>query len=505
MKNQSIKASRWFYSPTSIVVLMMVMGAVISAPVLAKSYSSRSSSSTRFKSTRAYAAPSSGWTRQSYSSKKTSVSSKFGTQYNSTFERQYSQQSAKRAYNALPNSLSSTKPRYFPAADLQRYRSSYANHAWYRQAQNSPNRWHERSQYYQTQAPMAVNGGGHSFGLLSGLFLYSLLNNNASAGQYAYHHQQDPDYQKWRTEANQLAKDNADLKAQLAAMDSVKNNQTATPINPNWLPANVPVAAVMSEEALKSSQADFKICVGSEGGAYYKIAQSLMLPALVEWVNVSPIITQGTPDILAKLASGDCDAGFIQGDAEYDAQQLEVLFTPFLEAAHLACSTSLSITKLSELADNELWIPSRSGSSLSWQRFVALNPAYQRVKLRSAVNYQDAILKATSQHACLFYMAAPHAATIDRLIDREDLRLLAMDDEKLTQSKIYQKRTLSSADYSKAIQAKGVFGDRFVATVVTPALFVMRSNWRATHADSAAKIALALTDLESHYKEAVKQ
>jgi hypothetical protein len=44
-----------------------------------------------------------------------------------------------------------------------------------------------------------------------------------------------------------------------------------------------------------------------------------------------------------------------------------------------------------------------------------------------------------------------------------------------------------------------------VATVVTPALFVMRSNWRATHADSAAKIALALTDLESHYKEAVKQ
>ena len=232
MKNQSITASRWFYSPTSILVLMMVMGAVISAPVLAKSYSSRSSSSTRFKSTRAYAAPSSGWTRQSYSSKKTSVSSKFGTQYNSTFERQYSQQSAKRAYNALPNSLSSTKPRYFPAADLQRYRSSYANHAWYRQAQNSPNRWHERSQYYQTQAPMAVNGGGHSFGLLSGLFLYSLLNNNASAGQYAYHHQQDPDYQKWRTEANQLAKDNADLKAQLAAMDSVKNNQTAPQMFP---------------------------------------------------------------------------------------------------------------------------------------------------------------------------------------------------------------------------------------------------------------------------------
>lgn len=440
----------------------------------------------------------------SYKSNNGTVSSKFARPYNSSLEQRYAGQAGNKSFDAFRKVMPAAKPMHFPEADLQKYRSRYRDNPLYRQAEQDRDSWGSRDRYYQSHPPVIVNGGNSSFGMLSGLFLYSLLNNSASAGEYAFNHQNDADYLKWRAEADQLAKDNAELKAQLDKIDAVKNAKGTAQPDPNWLPPGVPVSAVMSDAALKSSQPDFNVCVGSEGGPYYKVAQTTMLPELVEWVNLNPIITKGTPDILAKLASGTCDAGFIQGDARFDAQQLDVLFKPFLEAAHLACSVKINAKSIHDIADKNLWIPQNSGSRMTWDRFVELDPVNGKVNVKNAVNYEDAILKAVQTNACLFYMAAPHAATIDRLIDRKELKLLAIDDDLLTQSGVYQARTLSSSDYSKAIQSS-LFSNHYVQTVVTPATFVMSTAWKSKNPDLAAKIALKLADIETTLKQSVKQ
>lgn len=479
-----------------------------------KSYSSaRSSSSSRSSSYRSSTSSYKALPKQSSSNSRSSYqsnnnqgvfSAKFGKSYNSALDKLYRQQSSSKAYGALQKTMPSTKPRYFPEADLEKYRTRYRDNPLYRQAGRDNDSWGARGRYYQTNPPIIVNGGSDSFGLLSGMFLYSLLNNVAQAGQYAFHHQNDPDYQKWRTEADRLAQDNAELKQKLSALDNAKNAQTDTQPNPNWLPPGVPAAATLSDVALKASQPDFNVCVGSENGPYYKVAQSNMLPALVEWVNLIPIATKGTPEILAKLNTGACDAGFIQGDAKIDEQQLDVVFKPFLEAAHLACNKTLHVKSLAELNANTLWIVKNSGSRLTWDNFVALNPELTKIPVQEAVNYEDAILKAVKNNACLFYMAAPHAATIDRLINRPELSLIAIDDEHLTQSGVYQARKLSSSDYNNAIVSSW-FSDNYVDTVVAPATFVISKAWQVKSPELAAKIALQLADIESTLKKAVQQ
>ncbi|MDD5271724.1 MAG: hypothetical protein PHU14_03280 [Methylovulum sp.] len=439
-----------------------------------------------------------------FKSNRSSVSTKFGKSYNSTLEQQYSRQTAQKSFEGFQKAFPAEKPRHFPEADLQKYRSRYADNGIYQQATHDQDAWGTRERYYRSQPPVIVNGGSDTFGMLSGLFLYKLLNNPASAGEYAYNHQNDADYLKWRAEADRLAKDNADLKAQLAKLDSAKNSQGGAAPNPNWLPNGVPAAAVMSDTALKASQADFKVCVGSEGGPYYKVAQKDMLPELIQWVNLNPIITKGTPEIMAKLASGDCDAGFIQGDSRFNNQQLDVVFKPFLEAGHLACNAATHAKTIGDMADKTLWIPQNSGSRMTWDRFVELNPVYSKVTVKNAVNYEDAILKAVQGNDCLFYMAAPHAAAIDRLIDRKELKLLAIDDVALLKGGVYKARTLSSSDYSQAIQSS-LLSDNYVPTVTTPATFVISMAWKNTHPDLAAKIALKLSDLEKQITRDVKQ
>jgi TRAP-type uncharacterized transport system substrate-binding protein len=308
---------------------------------------------------------------------------------------------------------------------------------------------------------------------------------------------------KWRGEADRLAKDNAELGSQLSKMDSEKQTKSGTP-NPDWLPEGVPASAVLSDAALKSSQPDFNVCVGTQAGPYYMVAQSHMLPSLVEWVNLNPIITEGTPDILAKIASGNCDAGFIQGDAAFDKNQLEVIFKPFLEVAHLACNANVKGESITDLSGQALWIPKNSGSRATWDRLVTLNSEYGKITVKDAVNYEDAILKAIQTQACLFFMAAPHISPIDRLIDRKELKLVAINDAALLKDGTYQERSLSSSDYSKTIPSH-LLAAGYIQTIVAPATFVISNTWKSKQPELAAKISLRLADIEKQLKQAVKQ
>jgi TRAP-type uncharacterized transport system substrate-binding protein len=494
-----IKNSPLFGKSTLVYALTMAT-MLASTTTMAVSFSTKSPSSKSGSASSYKSAPKSNLFKTGGST----VSPKFGKTYNSNIEKQYNKQASKKSFTAFKSWFPSKKPAHFPEADIKSYRNRYGNNGTFRQAGRDNNNWESRDRYYQSHPPIVVNGGGNSFGMLSGMFLYSLLNNSASAGEYAYHHQHDEDYLKWRAEADRLAKNNAELKAQLDKTDSVKQSKGNVQPNPDWLPDGIPAAAVLSDQALKSSQPDFNVCVGSEAGPYYKIAQSVLLPELIEWVNINPIVTKGTPEILAKIAAGDCDAGFAQGDADFDKDKLETIFRPFYEAAHLACSIKVKGKAIDDLAGLSVWIPKNSGSRVTWDRLVSLNGDYGKIIAKESVNYEDAIFKALQTQSCLFYMAAPHAASLDRLIDRKDLKLMSISDGRLLKGDIYQSKTLSSKDYSRTIQGH-FFWAGHIDTVVSPVAFVMSNAWKAQHAELAAKISLKLADIENKLKESVNQ
>lgn len=500
MKTNSSPISR-IINPANALMVAMVL---TSTNAQAANYSSSSKSSTSKPSVKFSSGTKPNTKTSSFKTGGSMVSPKFGKTYNSNIEQQYAKQSTKKSFKFFQDLMPTKKPSYFPEADIKSYRNRYSNNGMFRQAERDHDTWESRNRYYQSHPPVIVNGGSNSFGMLSGMFLYSLLNNAASAGEYAFNHQHDEDYLKWRAEADRLAQNNAELRAQLNKMDQAKQAKGNAQPNPDWLPDGVPAAAVLSDKALKSSQPDFNVCVGSEAGPYYKVAQTYMLPAVVDWVNLNPVITKGTPDILEKIASGNCDAGFIQGDAVFDKDKLDVVFKPFLEAGHLACSIKAKGTSINDITGQSVWIPKNSGSRMTWDRLVGFNPEYGKIIAKDSVNYEDAILKAIQTQSCLFYMAAPHASSLDRLIDRKDLKLMVINDERLLKDGVYQARTLSSSDYNRTIKDH-FFSDGYIQTVVAPATFVMSNAWKSTHAELAAKMSLKLADIENQLKQAVKQ
>jgi hypothetical protein len=90
--------------------------------------------------------------------------------------------------------------------------------------------------------PGAMFGPPRSFGIWDGLFLWALVSNlsRPAAADFFHNRQNDPGYQEWRAEADRLAVENADLRGKLAELDRQLAARAGTPIDPDFLPAEIP-------------------------------------------------------------------------------------------------------------------------------------------------------------------------------------------------------------------------------------------------------------------------
>jgi len=232
-----------------------------------------------------------------------------------------------------------------------------------------------RNQYYgDYNPPVYVYDASPSYGLWDTIFLYSLLssmNNNSNAAQFAYHHQNDPDYVAWRKDAEKLALENAELKAQLAKLDEQTRKMSGTP-DPNFIPSGIDADIAMSQEVLNTLKPTMRVCVASVNGTYFRVLAGVIIPG-TNTVNIIPVTTSGSGEILSNIEKGKCDAGFVQGDSYWNyVEEHNTVNLPFervsslyKEATHLICHEDgpESIGELT--SSNTIWFPSMSGSGRS--------------------------------------------------------------------------------------------------------------------------------------------
>ena len=72
----------------------------------------------------------------------------------------------------------------------------------------------------------------------------------------AYNHTNDPGYQAWRRDADNLAKDNPELKGKLDTLDKQVAAMKGTPVDPNYLPKGVPPEIAVTAGALAEKPAE---------------------------------------------------------------------------------------------------------------------------------------------------------------------------------------------------------------------------------------------------------
>jgi Protein of unknown function (DUF2491) len=91
-------------------------------------------------------------------------------------------------------------------------------------------------------APSYAFNAPPRFGIWDGLFLWFLLDHLSQPGygSFFYNHQNDPGYQQWRSEADQVAQNNPQVRQNLQALDQQLADQQGQPRDPNYLPPGIP-------------------------------------------------------------------------------------------------------------------------------------------------------------------------------------------------------------------------------------------------------------------------
>lgn len=115
-----------------------------------------------------------------------------------------------------------------------------------------------RENYYRTvyrdRHVPKPDWGRPSYGSFAGSFLGAMISN----ALFAHHHADDPYYQQWRRDADERAKSDEKLKAQLDDLDrQVKQlEEKGEPKDPTYVPKDVPPEVIYSDDVLTTNSSD---------------------------------------------------------------------------------------------------------------------------------------------------------------------------------------------------------------------------------------------------------
>lgn len=402
-------------------------------------------------------------------------------------------------------------------------RKKYSNSPVYSRASR-----YDRSTYYSRRnayyvgytTPGYVYGVYPSYGMWDTIFLYSMLNNNNSS-RFAYNHQNDADYQEWRREADRLAQDNAELRTQLAQIDAGTAKMTGA-VNPDYIPEGIDADIAMSQEVLAAQKPTMRVCVGSKNGTYFRVTAGVLMQD-INSVNVVPVTTSGTGEILDNIATGKCDAGFVQGDGYWnyvedhktDVLPFERVASPYKEAVHLFCNED-GPTELSDIGKgNTIWFPAKSGAATTWRNFIGENSDYSKVKTGTSASYEEAIMKVRNdKNSCALYVGAPGASKFVKSIEgaatKSGIVLIDIDDNDMNDTTdpsgkaVYKFGDIDK--YTQLGRQNSCYGycSGDIETLFVSADFIVANDWKKANKDTYSTFALDLMNVQPDIETAVR-
>ncbi len=372
-----------------------------------------------------------------------------------------------------------------------------------------------RSQGYQ--APGFAFGGSPSFGMFDTLFLFWMLDHlgNKNVSATAYHHQNDPGYQKWRQEADQLAKDNAELKGKLAELDKQVKSMDGTPKDPGYLPAGVPPEIALAATALSSRTPEkpmLRIATGQSGGWYDKYANLFRTKS--SGLDVKTIPTSGAFENLKLLADGKADLAIVQSDVLAmansklpDKKLVTEQSTLYPEYIQLITNTKSGIKSIADLnpSKNIIYVgPKGSGSALTWEGLGNQNDKYKKLSIQHTDFYSALEAVQKKPDALMLFVGGLNSDFLKKAEEiakkNGSLALVALDDSHLDDrldqngNPIYSFVNIPKDVYPYL--QKGWLFSHETKTLAVQAVLALRTDWAQEFGPNAMD-ALSLTVLET--------
>lgn len=274
-----------------------------------------------------------------------------------------------------------------------------------------------RSDYYGRYNPTptthyrdvvyANHSGGYG---IWDLMLFNSIMDNVGDRQMYYHHMNDPAFQDWRRDANAAcAAGDRDVCDKLADLDREMSEyrQKGIQQNPSYMTPGVDPDIYEANNIDLSKLPEIKICTGAIGSDYSRFAAEV---TKITKLKVKSIPSNGSVDNLAKMATGECDLGFVQDDLTTSSNLKKVVTLNQLEAGLLVCSKEPGLTTVAGLTDSHtIFVGSdQTGSQFTMDQLRKVVPSLARAKLDETHPTMEAVgMMASTPKSCMFAVSTP--------------------------------------------------------------------------------------------------
>lgn len=336
-----------------------------------------------------------------------------------------------------------------------------------------------------------------SFGMWDALFWWMILDNigDSNYAAAAYNHANDPGFQEWKQEAEQLATDNAELRNKLDAMDSRVAGMSG-PRDPGYIPAGMDPETALAAEVLadkKIEDALFRLATASRTGNYHYFGTKL--DEYAEGLDVTLRNTAGSMENLRLLLAGKVDAALVQSDAFVvfrrkfpDSRLVSEQTELYPEAVQMIANRDSGITSVSDLDPdrNVLCIgPRGSGTAMTWEGFCAEDDWYRKIPTKY-MDYGRALEEVErNPDMVLMFVSGLHSSLLEQAEKMAEeggnLRLVAVDDWDFNDTRdefgnrVYTFIEIPSGAYPHL--QKGFLFSNNVETLAVNSVLVVRTEW----------------------------
>jgi len=346
--------------------------------------------------------------------------------------------------------------------------------------------------------PGFAYGMAPSYGIWDTLFWFMILDRvtDRNHSSMAYHHANDPGYQAWRRDADNLAKDNSELKGKLDALDKQVVAMKGTPVDPNYLPKGVPPEVAVAANAIADKPIQrpvIRFATGPPDGNYQYFGELLKKKADKVDIELRP--TAGSMENLRMISSGAIDMAIVQSDvlamlgSKFPGRKLiSEQSTLYEEVVQLIVNTNSGIKSIEDIDPRKTAIyigPEGSGTSMTWEGLRQQRERYKKIPVKFAGYEASEKEVERNPKVAMLFVGGLHSDILKKAEQAAErtgkLKLAAVDDGSLVRKKdengnnIYQFVNIPSNAYP-ALQKGWIWGHD-VKTLAVQAVLVLRTDW----------------------------
>lgn len=350
-----------------------------------------------------------------------------------------------------------------------------------------------RSDYYGGYHPQPSTQYSNyvrpSYGIWDAMIFASIMDNVGDRQMY-WNHQNDSNFKSWRIDANAACvAGDQDVCDKLKDLDREMDEYKAkgTPINPAYMTPGIDPDIYEANNVDVSKLAGIKVCTGSIGSDYSRYAATI---TKVTKLKVIAVPTNGSIDSLAKMATGECNIGFVQDDIAMSPSLTKLATLKQLEVGLLVCNKDSKIKTAADIDDKHtIYVGSdQTGSQFTINELKTYVSTLGKATINNTLYaLQAAETVQTVPNACFFAVSTPEFPGFMSLDKSNKAYGVPIFSFNMTKEQPYKLVTTDVAHYKNLTQDQykkyGMFTPGGTDTIAVSTSLVAPQSWTDQNKD----------------------